>query len=123
MKKILLAAVLACACLQTVNAQEQRRANKEEMAEKMVQRMDRALDLNDQQEKDLLAVYKEMFSQRKAAKTGDKQERVNKRKEFADKVNAILTEEQQKKWADFKLKQAEKRKEAYKARKAKKENK
>ena len=114
MKKILLAAVLACACLQTANAQKPQRSfeNKKALAEKMVDRMDDALDLNDKQEKDLLNLYTEMFS--KKATAGDKQSRINARKEFTEKVNAILTADQQKKWAEYKAKQGDKEKNAFK---------
>ena len=123
MKKILLAAVLVCACLQTANAQTQRINNKEELAEKMVQRMDRALDLNDKQEKDLLKVYTEIFSGNKTLKSGDKQTRLNARKEINEKVNAILTADQQKKWAEIKMQQADKRKDAFKKNQGNRKNK
>lgn len=124
MKKILLAAVLACACLQTANAQKPQRSfeNKKDLAEKMVDRMDDALDLNDKQEKDLLKVYTDLFCGKKAMKTGDKMSRINARKDFNEKVNAILTAEQQKKWAELKLKQADKRKDAIKKGKEFKKN-
>ena len=119
MKKILLAAVLACSCLQTANAQQPQRSieNKKDFAEKMVERMDDALDLSDQQEKDLLKVYTDLFSGNTSMKAGDKQSHLKAKKEIDEKVKAILTADQQKKWAEIKMQQADKRKEAFKKNK------
>lgn len=101
MKKILLAAVIACTCLQTANAQEQQR-QRVASPEKMVQRMDKVLNLNDEQEKKLTALYSDFFNNKKDLKTVTPEERRAQRAEFAKKVNEVLTEDQQKKWSEIK---------------------
>ena len=105
MKKILFSAVLAFATLQTANAQlPQRSFDGKAIAEKMVQRMDRVLDLNDNQEKELLKIYTEIYTQKKDGKA-NATDRKAQREEFAKQIKQVLTEEQQKTWAAAKQKQ------------------
>lgn len=105
MKKILFSAVLAFATLQTANAQlPQRSFDGKAIAEKMVQRMDRVLDLNDSQEKELLKIYTDIYTQKKEGTTSAA-DRKAQREEFAKQIKQVLTEEQQKTWAAAKQKQ------------------
>ena len=115
MKKILLSAIIAMTCLPTIYAQQPQRDRRAAVTpEKIVQRMDRALDLTDEQEKELTALYTDFYKDLKEKKQdntkGSRKERKLQRQEFNQKMNAILTPEQQQKWADIKKAQLEKRK-------------
>ena len=115
MRKIFLSAIMVMACITSVNAQNpQREGRKSISPEKLVARMDKELDLTDQQEKDLTALYTDFYKNLKELKQSEnskdsKKERRAQREEFQKKFNEILSPEQQQKWAELKKARAEKR--------------
>ena len=115
MRKIFLSVMIAMTCLSTVSAQNPQRERKHPVItpEKMVERMDRALDLTDEQEQKLTELYKDYFQKMKTLREGDKKEQRTERKDlrldFNKEMNEILTAEQQQKWAEVKKAHTEKR--------------
>lgn len=92
MKNILFLAVMAVMCTQTIDAQRKGgdRARKQPSPEQMVQKMDKKLNLTEEQEKQIIELYKDFFAQKYS-----REERKTKMQELETKINSLLTAEQQ----------------------------
>jgi len=92
MKKIVLLVAIVVASVGIANAQSPQRPNyqPEKRIEKQVKILDEKLNLSDEQEKQVKAVYEEFFKKQKSSfkKGQSKQEEMNK------KIDSLLTEEQ-----------------------------
>lgn len=88
MKKILFFAFVAMLTFQTMNAQ--RKEGNKRTPEQMVERLDKKLNLTDEQETKITALYKDFFG-----KEYSREERRTKMQELDSKINEILTAEQQ----------------------------
>ncbi len=98
MKKLILGAIVALmACAQPMNAQERRggpgQMNPEQMLEFRMNMLDKELDLTEEQEVKIKAIYKEFFGQQPQER-GSREEMRKRMKELNDKVKAELNEEQ-----------------------------
>ena len=118
MKKILLGAMIALACFQNTNAQNQnptRHHGRDFSVEKILERLDKDVDLTDEQEKQITALYTDFIKEIHSSKESRPSREVYmKQKENLDKkIQEILTKEQQQKWAEVKKARAEKRKAQY----------
>lgn len=87
MKKILFLAFVAMLCSQTIDAQ--RKDGNKRTPEQMVERLDKKLNLTDEQEKQIKYLYTDFFNQKVA-----KEERKAKKKELDSKIISLLTDEQ-----------------------------
>ena len=113
MKNIIVSALLAIVCLQPAIAQKQRPAQRQKATpEQFVKKMDKALQLNDKQEKQILAIYQDLYKERKSAKNVTREERKAMKADLNKKLSEVLTEEQMTKWKKIEKKQAKKRKAA-----------
>ena len=102
MKKLILGAIVALmACAQPMNAQERRggpgQMNPEQMLEFRMNMLDKELDLTEEQEVKIKAIYKEFFGQQ-SQERGSREEMRKRMKELNDKVKAELNEEQKEKF-------------------------
>ena len=82
MKKILFLAFVAMLCSQTIDAQRKD-------GNKRNERLDKKLNLTDEQEKQIKDLYTDFFNQKVA-----KEERKAKKKELDSKIISLLTDEQ-----------------------------
>lgn len=98
MKKILFFALMAVICAQTIDAQ--RRGGEKRTPEQVVERLDKKLDLTDDQEKQITELYKEFFSQKIS-----REDRKSKMDELNKKISSILNDEQKLKFEEMKSKQ------------------
>lgn len=87
MKKILFFALVVVLGLQNVNAQRKKDGGKS--PEQMVERLDKKLNLTDEQEKQVAELYKEFFSQKIS-----REDRKAKMEELDSKISLLLNEEQ-----------------------------
>lgn len=108
MKQILLGVFATLFCSTTVLAQHPGKKTQAPSPQQTVKRMDKVLDLSDQQEEKLLALYTDFYQ--KAAACKDKKERMACRTALKQQVNQVLSTEQQQKWTAHKKERAAKRK-------------
>ncbi|WP_300792710.1 hypothetical protein [uncultured Bacteroides sp.] len=95
MKKILFLAVMAVMCTQTIDAQ--RKGGEKKTLEQMVENLDKKLDLTDEQEKQITALYKDFFNQKVS-----REDRKAKMDELNSKISLLLTDEQKAKFDKMK---------------------
>ena len=124
MKKIVFALTLALLGTIAVNAQQPRRhaMNPEQMVEKRIERLDKALNLTDQQKAEIAKIYsEEMIAMHKdrpsKAEDGeesvqmsrkDRQQMMRAQREATDaKIESLLTPEQVTKFAELKKHESE----------------
>lgn len=87
MKKILFLALMAMLGMQQVDAQ--RKGGNARTPEQMVERLDQKLNLTDEQEKQIMALYTDFFKQDLS-----REERRVAMQELNKKITALLTDEQ-----------------------------
>lgn len=87
MKKILFLAFVVMLCSQTIDAQCN--DGNKRAPEQMVERLDKKLNLTDEQEKQIKNLYTDFFSQKVT-----KAERKTKKDELDSKIISLLTDEQ-----------------------------
>lgn len=87
MKKILFLALMAMLGMQQVDAQ--RKGGNARTPEQMVERLDQKLNLTDEQEKQIMALYTDFFKQDLS-----REERRAAMQELNKKITALLTDEQ-----------------------------
>ena len=95
MKKVIMICALVVATVVHVQAQRQgdREINPEKMAERMTQ-----LDLTEEQEKQINALFLEHANSRKESQKENREEMKAAREAHQQKLEAILTPEQKEKW-------------------------
>lgn len=100
MKKTVWMAMALMAFVATAQAQHRPRNGftPEQRIEKRLERLDKELDLTDEQEKKIKALYEEFFKDRK----GSREDRQEAQKQLDEKVKALLTTEQQEIFAKMK---------------------
>lgn len=87
MKKILFVALVAMLGLQPADAQ--RKGGNTRAPEQMVEKLDKKLNLTDEQEKQITALYADFFKQEVS-----REERRTAMQELNKKIEALLTDEQ-----------------------------
>ena len=102
MKKIFLGAFIALmACVQPMDAQERRggpgRMNPEQMVESRVKMLDKELDLTDEQEANIKAIYQKFYGQQPKNR-GSRDEMRKKMDELNEKIKGQLTDQQKEKF-------------------------
>lgn len=95
MKKILFLALVAMLGAQSADAQ--RKGGNAQKPEEMVKQLDKKLDLTDEQEKQLTALYTDFFK-----KDLPREERRTAMQELEKKVASLLTDEQKKTYEQMK---------------------
>lgn len=95
MKKILFFAIMAAMCTQTIDAQ--RRGGEKRTPEQVVEKLDKKLELTDEQEKQIIELYKEFFNQKVS-----REDRKAKMNELNTKISSLLTNEQKAKFEKMK---------------------
>lgn len=89
MKKILFLALVAMLGVQSVDAQQRGSNNRKRTPEQIVKNLDEKLDLTDEQEKQITALYTDFFKQELS-----REERRTAMQELEKKVTSLLTDEQ-----------------------------
>lgn len=89
MKKILFLALVAMLGVQSVDAQQRGGNNRKRTPEQMVKNLDEKLELTDEQEKQITALYTDFFKQELS-----REERRTAMQELEKKVTSLLTDEQ-----------------------------
>ena len=87
MKKILFFALVAFLGIQSVDAQ--RNGGKRRTPEQMVEMLDKKLDLTEDQEKQITALYTDFFAEKLS-----REERKTKMEELESKIKSLLNDEQ-----------------------------
>lgn len=87
MKKILFFAFVAILGIQSVDAQ--RNGGKRRTPEQMVEMLDKKLDLTEDQEKQITALYTDFFAEKLS-----REERKTKMEELESKIKSLLNDEQ-----------------------------
>lgn len=87
MKKIIFLAFMGMLTLQSVNAQ--RKGGKTRTPEQMVEKLDKKLNLTDEQEKQITTLYSDFFKQDLS-----REERKSAMQELEKKITSLLTDEQ-----------------------------
>lgn len=101
MKKLILGAFVALmACAQPMDAQERRGGPGRMNPEQMTERLDKELDLTDEQEAKITAIYKEYFGQQPQER-GSREEMRKKMGEMNEKIKAVLNDDQKKKYDEM----------------------
>jgi len=96
MKKLILGLVFFAACFLTVNAQQRGGGQRPQMdPKKMVENLDKQLNLTDAQEKSITTLYTEFFKESKNDRETSREDRKIKMDQLNVKIKALLTEEQQ----------------------------
>lgn len=104
MKKIILGALVALmACAQPMDAQERRGGPRRMDPEQISERLDKELDLTDEQEAKITAIYKEFFGQQPQERPS-REEMRTKMKEMNEKIKAVLNDDQKKKFDEMQQK-------------------
>ena len=105
MKKLVLGALVAMAFIQPMNAQERqgnghRQMDPQKMLEFRMQRLDKELDLSENQENKIKAIYDEHFKQ-VPKERGSRKEMMKRNQELNQKIKEELTDEQKKKFDEM----------------------
>ena len=100
MRKYVLSVVMIVTAMLGANAQRFQKPNfkPEQRAEKQVKRLDEKLNLTDEQEKQVKAVYEEFFKEQASSREESKA----KRDEMDKKIESFLTDEQRKAYEEMK---------------------
>lgn len=103
MKKVALMAMVLMASIMTSTAQQRQRneGNPELRIERQVKQLDEKLNLTEEQEKQVKAIYEEFFKQRASSN----QKPQARRQEMNKKIESVLTEEQKKIYEEMKKQQ------------------
>ena len=110
MKKTILVALMAIVATTAVTAQESdqrehRGDNSEKRVERQVKRLDKKLQLTDEQKLQIKEIYSEFDKADQARKEQMRLQERKDREALNGKINSILTEEQKAKFADMKSKE------------------
>ncbi len=110
MKKTILVALMAIVATTAVTAQEsdqreRRGDNSEKRVERQVKRLDKKLQLTDEQKLQIKEIYSEFDKADQARKEQMRLQERKDREALNGKINSILTEEQKAKFADMKTKE------------------
>ena len=102
MKKLFLGALLALACLQPAGAQEPNKCERPSMdPTRMVERLDKRLQLTDKQEKEITALLKEFYTDYRCNPKATRTECQKERSEVDKKILKLLNKEQQKEYKNM----------------------
>lgn len=97
MKKILFLALVAMLGVQSADAQRRGGNDRKRTPEQIVKNLDEKLDLTDEQEKQITALYTDFFK-----KELSREERRTAMQEVEKKVTSLLTDEQKKAYEQMK---------------------
>lgn len=103
MKKIIFLALMGMLTLQSVNAQ--RKGGKTRTPEQMVEKLDKKLNLTDEQEKQITTLYSDFFKQDLSRK-----ERKSAMQELEKKITSLLTDEQKEAFEQMKKERPQRQK-------------
>ena len=103
MKKIIFLALMGMLTLQSVNAQ--RKEGKNRTPEQMVEKLDKKLNLNDEQEKQITTLYSDFFKQDLS-----REERKSAMQELEKKITSLLTDEQKEAFEQMKKERPQRQK-------------
>lgn len=106
MKKYVFMIMMSVAVWGTITAQSPRKQNRtpEQQTEQQVKRLDKKLNLSDQQEKEMKTLYEDFFKEQSASSNNKRA----KREELDKKIEALLTDEQKKTYNEMKKEQKQK---------------
>lgn len=103
MKKIIFLALMGMLTLQSVNAQ--RKEGKNRTSEQMVEKLDKKLNLTDEQEKQITTLYSDFFKQDLS-----RDERKSAMQELEKKITSLLTDEQKEAFEQMKKERPQRQK-------------
>lgn len=103
MKKIIFLALMGMLTLQSVNAQ--RKEEKTRTPEQMVEKLDKKLNLTDEQEKQITTLYSDFFKQDLS-----RDERKSAMQELEKKITSLLTDEQKEAFEQMKKERPQRQK-------------
>ena len=103
MKKIIFLALMGMLTLQSVNAQ--RKEGKNRTPEQIVEKLDKKLNLNDEQEKQITTLYSDFFKQDLS-----REERKSAMQELEKKITSLLTDEQKEAFEQMKKERPQRQK-------------
>lgn len=103
MKKIIFLAFMGMLTLQSVNAQ--RKGGKARTPEQMVEKLDKKLNLTDEQEKQITTLYSDFFKQDLS-----REERKSAMQELEKKITSLLTDEQKEAFEQMKKERPQRQK-------------
>ena len=100
MKKII---IMALAVLWGAGTMSAQRDGKQRMStENRVARMTKQLNLTEEQQQKITAIYKDFESKRKAGERLNREKMMEEMKKVDEQVNSVLTDEQKKKYEELK---------------------
>lgn len=103
MKKIIFLTLMGMLTLQSVNAQ--RKEGKNRTPEQMVEKLDKKLNLTDEQEKQITTLYSDFFKQDLS-----REERKSAMQELEKKITSLLTDEQKEAFEQMKKERPQRQK-------------
>ena len=103
MKKIIFLALMGILTLQSVNPQ--RKGEKNRTPEQMVEKLDKKLNLTDEQEKQITTLYSDFFKQDLS-----REERKSAMQELEKKITSLLTDEQKEAFEQMKKERPQRQK-------------
>lgn len=103
MKKIIFLALMGMLTLQSVKAQ--RKEGKTRTPEQMVEKLDKKLNLTDEQEKQITTLYSDFFKQDLS-----REERKSAMQELEKKITSLLTDEQKEAFEQMKKERPQRQK-------------
>lgn len=103
MKKIIFLALMGILTLQSVNAQ--RKGEKTRTPEQMVEKLDKKLNLTDEQEKQITTLYSDFFKQDLS-----RDEHKSAMQELEKKITSLLTDEQKEAFEQMKKERPQRQK-------------
>lgn len=103
MKKIIFLALMGMLTLQSVNAQ--RKEGKTRTPKQMVEKLDKKLNLTDEQEKQITTLYSDFFKQDLS-----REERKSAMQELEKKITSLLTDEQKEAFEQMKKERPQRQK-------------
>lgn len=103
MKKIIFLALMGMLTLQSVNAQHKEGKNR--TSEQMVEKLDKKLNLTDEQEKQITTLYSDFFKQDLS-----RDERKSAMQELEKKITSLLTDEQKEAFEQMKKERPQRQK-------------
>ena len=103
MKKIIFLALMGMLTLQSVNAQ--RKEGKTRTPVQMVEKLDKKLNLTDEQEKQITTLYSDFFKQDLS-----REERKSAMQELEKKITSLLTDEQKEAFEQMKKERPQRQK-------------
>lgn len=106
MKKILFLALVAMLGMQSADAQQKGGNDRKRTPEQMVETLDQKLNLTDEQEKQITALYTDFFKQELS-----REERRTAMQELEKKISALLTDEQKEAYEQMKKERPQRKRE------------